>query len=174
MRISLIILLFFAGLSLVAQNKLSDRIFFGGGFGLSAGSDVTNISLSPQVGYKVTQRYLAGIGITYQYVKIKNIDSSINNYGWSVFNRYNITRQFFAYSEFENLQFEFFTSLSPERTERDSYNSLLIGAGYSESLSGRASMSFMALYNVLYDPADPIQPYDSPWVIRAGVGIGIF
>jgi hypothetical protein len=161
-------------ISVFAQNKLSDRIYFGGGFGLSAGGDGTNISASPQVGYKITSRYSAGIGITYQYVKIKGIESSINNYGWSVFNRYNITQQFFGYAEFENLQFEFFTSLSPERTEREGYNSLLIGAGYSESLSGRASFSISALYNVLYDAADPRQPYDSPWVIRAGVGIGIF
>ena len=142
--------------------------------GLNVGDGGTNISASPQVGYKITPRFSAGVGITYQYVKIQNINSSINNYGWSVFTRYNITQRFFAYSEFENLQFEFFTSLSPETTERDSYNSFLLGGGYSESLGGRASFSFTVLYNVLYDASDPIQPYDSPLVVRAGVGIGIF
>ncbi len=174
MRFGFTSLLILAVLGVSAQNKLSDRIYFGGGFGLSAGSDVTNISLSPQVGYKITERYSAGVGITYQYVKIRGFDSSINNYGWSVFNRYNITRQFFAYAEYENLQFEFFTSTSPERTSRQGFNSLLIGGGYSEALAGRASFSVAALYNVLYDPADLTQPYDSPWVVRAGVGIGIF
>ncbi len=172
MRSGLASLLILFALGISAQNKLSDRIYFGGGFGLSAGSDVTNISLSPQIGYKITERYSAGVGITYQYVKIRNFESSINNYGWSVFNRYNITRQFFAYGEYENLQFEFFT---PDgSTSRRGFNSLLFGGGYSESLAGRATFSVAALYNVLYDPADRTQPYDSPWVVRAGVGIGIF
>ncbi|MEP5614304.1 MAG: hypothetical protein ABJP45_18785 [Cyclobacteriaceae bacterium] len=174
MKISVFSVLMLLSIGLAAQSNWTDRFYFGGGFGLSAGGNGTNVSLSPQVGYKVTDRYSVGVGITYQYVKIKGIDTSINNYGWSVFNRYNITRQFFAYSEFENLQFEYFTSLSPERTARGGYNSLLIGAGYSESLAGRASFNISALYNVLYDPADPVQPYNSPWVIRAGVGIGIF
>ncbi len=174
MRFSLTALLIIVVLGVSAQNRLSDRIYFGGGFGLNAGSDVTNISLSPQVGYKITERYSAGVGVTYQYVKIRNFESSINNYGWSVFNRFNITRQFFLYGEYENLQFEFFTSISPERTSREGFNSLLFGAGYTESLAGRASFSIAALYNVLYDPADLTQPYDSPWVVRAGVGIGLF
>ena len=161
-------------ISSIGQGKFSDRIYFGGGFGLSTGSNGTNISLSPQVGYKITERYSAGVGITYQYVKFQGIETSLNNYGWSVFNRYNLTRQFFGYAEFENLQFEFFTSVSPELTRRQGYNSFLIGAGYSESLAKRASFSVSVLYNVLYDASDAIQPYDSPWVIRAGVGIGIF
>lgn len=168
------ILFFVVTIAAGAQEKFSDRVYFGGGFGLSAGGNGTNISLSPQVGYKITTRYSAGFGITYQYVKIKGIESSINNYGWSIFNRYNVTQQFFGYAEYENLQFEYFTSIAPDRTARTGYNSLLVGAGYTESVSGRASFSVSALYNVLYDATDPIQPYDSPWVVRAGVGIGIF
>ncbi len=174
MRIVLLCFLFsLISEGLVAQQNKSDRIYFGGGVGFSSGSNTTNLSLSPQVGYKITERLSAGIGLTYQYVKFRLVSSSINNYGWSVFTRCTITQQFFAYSEFENLQFEYFTSISPERTERDTYNSLLMGGGYSESISGRTSFSMSVLYNVLYDPSDPIQPYNSPWVIRAGLGIGI-
>lgn len=161
-------------MSISAQNKLADRVYFGGGFGFSANSNQTNISLSPQVGYKITSRYSAGVGIIYQYVGIRQPKLTISNYGWNLFNRFNITEQFFAYTEFEKLYFEYFTSFSPERKERDSYNSLLIGGGYSSQLSGRASFSFTALYNVLYDPLDSPQPYNSPWVIRAGFGVGIF
>ncbi len=158
-----------------SQNKLGDRIYFGGGGGFSASSNQTNISVFPQVGYKITERYSAGVGITYQYVKINRpISASLSNFGWSVFNRFNITDQFFAYAEFERLRFEYFTSFSPERTEKSSYNSLLLGGGYSEQLGGRASFSIMALYNVLYDESDLARPYNSPWVIRAGVGIGVF
>lgn len=157
-----------------AQEKLADRIYFGGGFGFSANSNQTNVSLSPQVGYKITDRYSAGIGIIYQYVGIKQPKVSVNNYGWSLFNRFNITEQFFAFAEFERLLFEHFISVNPERKERLGYNSLLIGGGYSEQLSRSASFSVTALYNVLYDVTDDPQPYNSPLVIRAGIGLGIF
>ncbi|WP_425392533.1 hypothetical protein [Ekhidna sp.] len=171
--ITIFFLLFTCGL--YAQNQLSDKIYFGGGGGFSTSSNQTNISVFPQVGYKITERYSAGVGVTYQYVKIKRpIDASLSNFGWSIFNRFNITRQFFAYGEFERLRFEYFTSFSPEQTAKSSFNSLLLGAGYSEQLAGRASFNIMALYNILYDESDTIRPYNSPWVIRAGVGIGIF
>jgi hypothetical protein len=160
-------------MSAFAQEKLADRIYFGGGFGFSANSNQTNVSLSPQVGYKITERYSAGIGITYQYVALKQYDFSISNYGWSLFNRFNVTQQFFGYSEFEHLSFEYII-LPSEEMRRSSYNSLLIGAGYSEQLSRSASFSLMALYNVLYDAVDSPQPYNSPWVFRAGIGLGIF
>lgn len=173
MRFLVTIMMLVSVLSLSAQNKLSDRIYFGGGGGFSAGSNLTNISLFPQVGYKITDRYSAGVGVIYQYVKIKQpINTSLSNFGWSVFNRFNVTNQFFAYAEFERLSFEFLT-LSDDK-ERSSFNSLFIGAGYSEQLSGRASLNFMALYNVLYDESEIPRPYNSPWVLRAGVGIGIF
>ena len=123
---------------------------------------------------RLLKRYSAGIGITYQYVKYPNISTSVSNYGWSVFNRYNFTQKFFGYAEYERLQFEYFTSLDPDITERFTYDSFLIGAGYTEQLGGKASFSVSALYNVLYDATDLIQPYDSPWVIRAGIGIGLF
>ncbi len=175
MRFLLSLTVLALSLSLIAQNKLSDRIYFGGGGGFSASSNQTNISLMPQVGYKITDRYSAGIGIIYQYVKIKQpINTTLSNFGWSVFNRFNVTNQFFAYAEFERLSFEFLTSFAPERTETSSFNSLLIGAGYSEQLGGRASLNFMALYNVLYDESEVPRPYNSPWVLRAGVGVGIF
>ena len=175
MRSFLIIVSFFWMVTAFSQGNLSDKIYYGGGGGFSASSNQVNISVSPFLGYKVTEKYSAGFGIVYQYVKINQpVNSSLSNIGWSVFNRFNITRQFFGYAEFERMRFEYFTSFTPEQTEKSTYNSLLIGAGYSEQLSGRATFSIMALYNVLYDEADPLRPYKSPWIIRAGVGIGIF
>lgn len=175
MRFLITALVFAFVLNVTAQSKLSDKIYFGGGGGFSTSSNQTNISIFPQVGYKITNRYSAGIGLTYQYVKIKQpINTSLSNFGWSIFNRFNITNQFFAYAEFERLTFEYLTSFSPERTEKSAFNSLLIGAGYSEQIGGRASFNVMALYNVLYDEAEIPRPYNSPWVLRAGVGIGIF
>lgn len=172
MKRSLFILLLVFSTSLIAQENLSDRLFFGGGFGFSTGSNQTNLSLSPQVGYKVTEQFMSGVGVMYQYVKIKNPDFSFNHYGWSVFSRYTVYQNFFAYGEFERLSFEYLVGAN-EDTDRKGYNSLLLGGGYFERLGGRASFSFMALYNVLYDANELPRPYNSPLVIRAGIGIGI-
>ncbi|MEM9339536.1 MAG: hypothetical protein AAGA66_12455 [Bacteroidota bacterium] len=173
MKITALTLLFFMT-SLVghAQDKFTDKVFYGGGFGFSSGAASTNVGLSPFVGYRITQRLLAGFGINYQYVRFKRANTSISNYGWNVFTRYNLARQFFIQTEFEQLNFEFFTG-SNEQTERDLYNAMYVGAGYSESLGGRAAFSVSALYNVLYNAADDPQPYNSPWLIRAGLGVGI-
>ena len=174
MRIVIVSLLCIFTLSASAQNRLSDKIYFGGGGGLSVGSNQTNISVFPQVGYKITQNYSAGVGITYQYVRLgEPFNQSLSNYGWSIFNRYNITRQFFAYAEYERLNYEFFFT-STESTDRFSNDALFVGGGYSEAIGGRSAFNVMVLYNVLYDEADVIQPYNSPWAVRAGVGIGIF
>ena len=171
--ISTLSLAFVLGVS--AQSRFADKVYFGGGGGFSTSTNQTNISISPQAGYKITDRYSAGVGITYQYVKIKQpVNTSLSNFGWSVFNRFNVTNQFFGYAEFERLTFEYLTSFSPERTDKSAFNSLLIGIGYSEQIGRRTSFNVMALYNVLYDEAEMPRPYNSPWVIRAGVGVGLF
>lgn len=161
--------------ALVAQKQLSDKVFYGGGAGFSASSGQTNISVYPMVGYKVTPKLSAGVGLTYQYVSIKFSNGSkenLSNYGYSIFGRYNVTQQFFAHTEYERLSFEYFTNPSLEATDRLWYDSFLVGGGYSENLGGRASFMVTALYNLLYDESDINQPYSSPWVIRAGVGVG--
>ena len=65
------------------QDKPSfkDRLFFGGGFGLTVGS-VTHVDISPMVGYRITDRFSAGIGLSYQYYKYPayNIKTSIYGY----------------------------------------------------------------------------------------------
>jgi len=174
MRVGFTLLLLAALRLGFSQEKPSDRIYFGGGGGFSASSNQTNISVFPQVGYRVFNNYIAGVGITYQYVRIGNpVNQSLSNYGWSLFNRYNIMRQFFAYAEFERLTFEFFTDNTFETTERKGYNSLLLGGGFSRQIGKNAAFSTTILYNVLYESGEP-GPYRSPWVIRAGVGVGIF
>ncbi len=152
-----------------SQNKLSDRIYYGGGGGFSAGTDFVNISISPQVGYKITDRYSAGIGLTYQYVRFTNIGETISNYGWSVFNRYNLTEQFFGYGEFERLSFQ----QDFENTNRLGFNSLFFGLGFSNRIGRNSAFNTMVLYNVLYVENEP-SPYRSPWGIRVGIGVGLF
>lgn len=47
-----------------------DKLFLGGNFGLTFG-DYTNINVSPQLGYRFSKSFAAGLGINGQYVSIK-------------------------------------------------------------------------------------------------------
>ena len=153
-------------------SELKDRIFTGGNFGLSFGSGNTFIEVAPLVGYRFTNAFSAGGGISYRYrnVKLSNNQSvSTTDYGGSLFARYNVYDPFFAMAEYEFLNYEipFFNAES----SRESYNSVLIGGGVSQPLGGKATMNFIALYNMSYSDLTP-GPYTSPWIIRGGISIG--
>lgn len=46
----------------------SSKLVYGGGFGLGFGSNgYWNISLSPQIGYELTPKFVAGLGMTYSH-----------------------------------------------------------------------------------------------------------
>jgi len=158
------------------RGGVGDKIYFGGGFGFSFGTDVTAISASPLVGYKFTDQFSVGGRATYQYVNDKVNDLSYSNYGGGPFTRFQFTDKYFAHAEYEILSFEYFTGRLDTNgdleTDRDTYSSLWLGAGYRESVGRNAGFFLLALYNVLYDDTEERQPYASPLSIRAGFAVG--
>ena len=56
-----------------------EKLFVGGNFGLSLGT-YTLINISPQVGYRFTDYFAAGVGINAQYVSTKERFSNGNPY----------------------------------------------------------------------------------------------
>jgi hypothetical protein len=148
--------------------SLSDHLVYGGNIGLSFGN-VTNIGISPMVGYKVTERFIPGIGISYDYIKIHYNgypDQSAHIYGGSVFANYFIFDNVFARAEYEVLNGEWDPWFRPG--VRYNLSSVLLGGGYRESFGGLSSY-VLVLYNVTqsYD-----SPYSSPLIIRVGFGAG--
>ncbi len=172
----LIILTICFGQSLAQVGELEsnadwkDRIYVGGGLGLQFG-DITNIQVSPIVGYRINEKLAAGIGITYIYYRIKfdnAPDFETNIYGGSVFVRRNLNEQFFLHGEYESLNFEF-----PNRDgtfTREWVPGLLLGGGYFMPLGRNAGFSATALYNVIHD--DLKSPYNSPLILRIGFTVG--
>lgn len=144
-----------------------DRLYFGGGGGFSGGTDFINLSVSPLIGYKITEQFSAGLQITYQYVKI--IDTRINNYGGGPFLRYNFSDKLFGYTEYEYLNFGFQTR---GEIQRESFNSWFAGIGYSEAVGDKAAVNILVLYNLLYSDGGN-SPYQSPLVIRGGLTFGL-
>ena len=151
-----------------AQKNLSfrDRLFFGGSFGLSIGT-YTDIEVSPHVGYYITPRWAAGVGVTYEYYNNKYHFYDGRNYerfethiyGGRVFTNYVIVNnvndwiqlgmnfRIFAHLEYEALSYEkkFFNY---NATGRELQHSVLVGGGLRFPMGKRSSMNLTVLWNL--------------------------
>ncbi len=155
---------------------LKERIVVGGGLGLSFSSQQDFFSIAPMIGYKVTERMLAGTGITYRYTKYKYYSPAIKliDYGFNPFVRYTIFNGIFLHTEYEYLNYEFPDPISPEKTTRQGYNSFLAGGGFVQPIGDKAAFYLLALYNFSYRDVQPGQysPYTTPLVLRGGITVG--
>jgi hypothetical protein len=136
------------------ESNWQDRIYFGGGAGLSGGSGYTMISLSPIVGYMISNRLSGGVGITYQYYK--SGDFSDNRWGGQVFMRMNVIKQLFLYGSYQFINYSTFPFDGPRATTAR----LPLGVGLSQPIGKRSSINFLAAYDVIHDET----AYASPWV----------
>lgn len=150
-----------------------ERLYFGGNFGLQFGSNLTQIEVSPSVGYMITSNFSAGVGVVYQYFKADLYYPSIgvtqtvesNIYGGKLFARQNINDFLFAYTEFENLNLETYNPSSNE-VQREWVPGFFLGGGLSQQIGRGAGIALVGLYNLMYDPLK--SPYGSAFVVRLG------
>lgn len=152
-----------------------ERIFTGGGLGLSFGTDVDYISVSPLIGYRLTPKLASGLSLTYRYTNYKYVTPKIatNDYGAAPFLRFNFYQNFFLHAEYEFLNYEF--PISGSESVRKSFNSFLAGGGFFQPFGRNAGFFATALYNFSYrNPSSPtdFQPYGGPLVLRAGITAG--
>lgn len=153
---------------------LKERIVVGGGLGLQFGSQVDIFSISPMIGYKVTEKFMAGTGLTYRYTKYKYYNPSIKltDYGVSPFVRYTIFGGFFLHAEYEYLNYEF--PQTQTESTRKGFNSFLAGGGFVQPIGDKAAFYLLALYNFSYQSVQPgeYSPYPSPLILRGGITLG--
>jgi hypothetical protein len=149
------------------KSSFSDRLYFGGNFSLNFGTQFTFIEASPLVGYRFSNRFSAGPGITYMYFSqtfFNGYKLTSNVYGYRAFARYNVTPQFFAHGEYENLNLD--TYINAEQ-KREWVPGVMVGGGYFQPLGKRAGVMAMVLYNLTYD--EMRSPYPNPFVVRVGI-----
>ncbi|SHH87766.1 hypothetical protein SAMN04488109_5765 [Chryseolinea serpens] len=154
---------------------LRERIFTGGGFGLSFSSYYSYVSISPLIGVKITPKLAAGAQVQYRYTKYKQTSYNIstNDYGISPFLRYNFYGPLFLHTEYEYLNYEY--PISQSETVRRGFNSFMAGGGLFQPIGRHAGFYLVALYNFSYhEPTNPndFSPYSSPLVLRVGVTAG--
>ncbi|WP_187262318.1 hypothetical protein [Pontibacter beigongshangensis] len=163
---------------------LMDRLYTGGGFGLQFGT-VTNISVSPILGFMATEKFWFGTGFIYQYQRGRIYDRFGNRLGAITLQSYGM--KFFAQQELFNLEainlggkilaHGEYELLNMQYTEQDpsgqSYKTNrvettpMVGLGYRQSIGGRATADLYVLYNL---SNSPYTPYRNP-IIRFGFNI---
>ncbi len=143
---------------------LMDRLYFGGNAGFQFG-DITFIDVSPLVGYRITDKFSAGVGGTYRYLKNKIFfpPFETNILGYRAFVRYDITQVFYPYAEYENLSLRV-----GNEAPREWFDALFIGAGLFQPVGRRGGINLLVLYNLNYSNARFSYFYNSPWVFRVG------
>lgn len=162
-----------------SKESFKDRLYFDGNFNLGFGTQ-TFINFSPKIGYKITDKFSAGVGLKFWYNSLNNgyYKSSGTVYGGGFFARRSLTQNLYLTSEFEHLNIGgIYNSKEPLWV-----NFLFVGGGYQQSIGGVVNVNAALLYDVLYDPY--LNPYSSylypsiniagiPLIIRFGISIGI-
>ena len=146
-----------------ANIPLSERFFFGGGFGMQFGT-YTNIEVAPLVGFRITEDWLAGGGFSYQFISSRSQDFSTSIYGPRVFTNYMLIGDFFAHLEYESLSLETALFMYPGTSTRFWVGRFLVGGGYRMRISDKSSVNIMLLYNL---NESIYSPYSNP-IIRIG------
>jgi len=136
---------------------VKDRLFYGGSFGLMFGT-ITDIQVSPVIGFWVLPRVAVATGPTYRYYK-DQIDRTAL-YGGRAYLQFVVIQDLgsllhvgghtgiFLHVEDEllSLKTSFWKNPPPYKTDRFYVNSVLAGAGLSQQIGRRSSLNFMLLW----------------------------
>ncbi|HZN03411.1 MAG TPA: hypothetical protein VFD06_07455 [Candidatus Polarisedimenticolia bacterium] len=154
-----------------APPSWKDRMFFGGGIGFGFG-DVDFVSVEPLIGIRLDPKLSVGATLLYRYTNDDRFPEEIhfNDYGARAFVQFFPVPNFFGQVEYEYLDYEYV--LPNLDTDRTTAGSVFVGGGVFQSIGRGAAFFASTLYNLSYDDNDPTSPYDSPWVVRAGVSVG--
>jgi hypothetical protein len=184
------ILVLLTPLALLAQDEQEapqkgfqkEKLFVGGNFGLTFG-DYTLINVSPQLGYRFTKLFAAGLGINGQYVSYRQRDwngnslykSSLGVVGFNVFGRvYPIPQAMLQVQPEANYIFgkdTYYTGNPTGEFKRDAMivPSLLMGGGVVLP-SGRGAFVISVMYDVLQNDNSP---YGRRPVYNFGFNVGL-
>jgi len=139
-----------------------DRLYFGGNISLAVGT-VTAIEVAPLVGYRITPRWSAGVGLDYEYYKssgryfgtvaVSSYSTSI--YGGNLFTNYVFLKNFptqgislMAQTEYDALSLEEKYFKDYNGSGRFILNSFFVGGGIRQRIGRRSSVNILVLWNL--------------------------
>lgn len=146
-----------------SEQNFWEKVRFGGGIGLGFGDGYTNLGLAPSALYEINNQFAAGVGLQYNYTRLKN-DYSSSSYGVNLLGTYNPIPQFQFSLELEQLRvnnkidaYSFNGNYYPETKSSFWNTALFVGAGFS---SGNATIGIK--YNLLFNKNDRV--YADSWM----------
>lgn len=148
-----------------------NKLVIGGGVGGGFGSGILSFQIAPIIGYRITDRFAAGVGLSYQYVRLKNYrvlqdyttgevfykSPNASIIAPSVWARYFVFDRLFVsaigeYSFTNQTDFAWAQSggMNIEKVKLHyGIPCLLLGVGYAQPITNNASFVLMASYDVL-------------------------
>ncbi len=151
------------------ESPLMKKLYFGCNIGLNyygySGYNIFYYDLSPNIGYKITDKFSAGVQIVYN----NTIESgggyptvSYNVIGGGVFARYLILNWLFVQVEYDIL-----SSPPSYRYTRTLSDEKLAGVGFKRNFSSKISYYFTFLYDFAPEINSPY--YSNPLIYRLGL-----
>ena len=148
---------------------LKEKLYFGGYVNLSFGK-YTLVGIEPMVGYKLTPKFSAGVKFRYDYISDKRYSTTYTtpNYGGSLFTRYRLIPQLYVHAEYATYNYELYNEFG--ESDREWIPFMLVGAGYSKRLGGRAWLNVQVLFDVLQNDKSPYNSWEPFYSVGIGVG----
>ncbi len=157
----------------VKPDNIWDKMVFGGDLSLSFGS-YTAVYVAPTVGYRFSDKLVAGPGFIYQYFRwnqvydpftnsLRNVDDYGNEiYGPKLFVNYALAESIYLGSQFEYLNHDYYTYQggAPPNKENRWTSVLFLEAGLRSSIGQKGFAVVGLRYNLLHDFTSP---YSSAW-----------
>jgi hypothetical protein len=134
-------------------------VYSGIGLGYSSyyGFSNFNFSISPAIGYRVSDRFSIGPGISYaynhygqDYTNGPSTSVSTSSFGAKVFAQFMVIDNFFVHAEYESTKAQFLLVdqfNQPQGTVTRTVQTPLAGVGYRSQISNRAAADIVLLYN---------------------------
>ena len=162
----------------LSNQSFSERLFGGGNISFNIYNGWILLDASPFLGYKITPKYSAGLGLKYIYRGFPEQHINQSYYGGNIFSRYQFTRNFLAHAEYEILRVYDIKPVSVTYGERTLASMFYLGGAYSTSIGGTATVQIMLLYDLINDYNSPYRPYyifgssGPPILYRVGFSVG--
>ena len=128
--------------------------------------------ISPSLGYMVTDKLMAGLGVIYVSMggRYSNSNQKYNftYYGGRPLIRYRVMNDIYANAEIDFLNAPYFssTNFTIAQTTRKWTTNPLLGASYVIPFGKRGGVQATLLYNLNYQ--EDYSPYSSAWIWRIG------
>ena len=149
----------------------SSKLVPGGNLALQFG-DPYYYDISPSLGYMVTDKLMAGLGVIYVSMggRYPNSNQKYNftYYGGRPLIRYRVMNDIYANAEIDFLNAPYFSAMnnSTVETPRKWTTNPLLGASYVVPFGKRGGIQATLLYNLNYQ--EDYSPYSSAWIWRIG------